>query len=401
MPKRLDIAIVGAGPAGLAAALFLHRDGHRVRIFERFDKPKPLGSGLILQPTGQAVLASLGLWERMHALGTPIERLIGHDAKTGRVVLDMRYAALRSLGHGLGVHRAALFDVLHDAVVAEGIEIATTRKADAVEGGHLVLAGRREGPFDLIVDASGSSSPLRAHLPGAKPARTLEFGAIWGTVPWVDAGFDHAALTQRYERASVMIGVLPIGRQGADGPPLASFFWSLRPREHESLIAAGYDAWADRVRTLWPETAPHLEALGSFDALRLARYAHATLPTPVGERLVAIGDAAHSTSPQLGQGANMALLDARALSLALREADLTTALAGYATLRRWHVRLYQLLSLSFTPLYQSDSRWLPVLRDILVPIATTVPPLPQFLALLVAGRLLDPLSRLQLEAVAR
>ena len=54
--------------------------------------------------------------------------------------------------------------------------------------------------------------------------------------------------------------------------------------------------------------------------------------------------------------------------------------------------LYQALSLTLTPFYQSDSRWLPVLRDILVPIATTVPPLPQFLAALVAGRLLDPLQ---------
>jgi hypothetical protein len=52
-----------------------------------------------------------------------------------------------------------------------------------------------------------------------------------------------------------------------------------------------------------------------------------------------------------------------------------------------------------TPFYQSDSRWLPVLRDVLVPIANTVPPLPQFLAALVAGRLLDPLKRLELTPV--
>jgi hypothetical protein len=57
-----------------------------------------------------------------------------------------------------------------------------------------------------------------------------------------------------------------------------------------------------------------------------------------------------------------------------------------------------MLSLSFTPLYQSDSRWMPILRDALVPIATTVPPLPQFLALLVAGQLLTPLPALELSA---
>jgi 2-polyprenyl-6-methoxyphenol hydroxylase-like FAD-dependent oxidoreductase len=112
-----------------------------------------------------------------------------------------------------------------------------------------------------------------------------------------------------------------------------------------------------------------------------------------------VGDAAHSTSPQLGQGANMALLDARALTLALRMADVADALATYAWLRRRHVRLYQALSLMLTPAYQSDSRVLPVLRDLAVPIAAAVPPLPQMLATLVAGRLLDPFRALQLEAV--
>ena len=52
----LDIAVAGAGPAGLAAALALGSQGHRVVVFDQFDTPKPLGSGLILQPTGLAVL---------------------------------------------------------------------------------------------------------------------------------------------------------------------------------------------------------------------------------------------------------------------------------------------------------------------------------------------------------
>ena len=48
MSRSYDIAIAGAGPAGLAAALYLKRAGHKVTIFERFDAPKPVGSGLIL-----------------------------------------------------------------------------------------------------------------------------------------------------------------------------------------------------------------------------------------------------------------------------------------------------------------------------------------------------------------
>lgn len=400
MPKTLDIAMAGAGPAGLAAALSLHRDGHRVRIFERFETARPIGSGLIIQPTGQAVLADLGLWELVRAFGQRIDRLIGHDARSGRTVLEMRYAAVPTLGRGLGIHRAALFNVLHDAVVAAGIPIETARTVTGAENGRLVFSQGTEGPFDLIVDALGSSSPLRLLLPGVHPPLNLEFGAIWGTVPWIDEGFEANALMQRYVGANVMIGVLPIGRQVAEGPPLAAFFWSLKVRGHAELLAEGYAAWRERVQSLWPETASHLDALGGFDSLSLARYAHQTVPMPVGQRLVAIGDAAHSTSPQLGQGANMALLDARALTLALRDSDLAAGLARYAKLRRWHVRLYQALSYTLTPFYQSDSRWLPVLRDILVPISTTVPPLPQFLAALVAGRLLDPVKLLELEPIS-
>jgi 2-polyprenyl-6-methoxyphenol hydroxylase-like FAD-dependent oxidoreductase len=398
MPK-LDIAVARAGPAGLSAALALTRGGHRVRIYERFETARPIGSGLIIQPTGQAVMTELGVFEAIRRLGQPLDRLIGHDAQSGRTVLDMRYAALPGLGRGLGVHRAALFNVLHDAVVSVGIPIETGMTVSGMDGGHLVCGQKREGPFDLVVDALGANSPLRALLPDAGQPRPLEFGAIWGTVPWRERGFDSTALMQRYQGASVMIGKLPIGSQVLDGPRLGAFFWSLKWKDHQALLDQGFEAWRSRVHSLWPETASHLEALESFGSLNLARYQHQTVRRPVGDRLVAIGDAAHSTSPQLGQGANMALLDAWALTVALRGGEVAAALGSYAAMRRWHVRVYQALSLTLTPFYQSESRALPILRDIVVPIATTVPPLPQFLAALVAGKLLNPLKRLGLKPV--
>ena len=227
--------------------------------------------------------------------------------------------------------------------------------------------------------------------------RALRFGALWGTVPWVDVGFDRSALQQRYEQAAVMIGVLPIGRQRLGGPPLAAFFWSLKVGDYETLKARGIEAWKDRLHRLWPETAPHLAAIESFDDLSLARYAHHTMPTPVGEGIVFVGDSAHATSPQLGQGANMALLDARALALALECESIEAALDRYVGLRRWHVRLYQALSYAFTPFYQSDSIVLPLLRDFMVAFVARVPPAPRFLAAMVAGSLLSPVRRLELK----
>src|ERR1700761_105367 len=107
MGRTAQIAILGCGPAGLAAALLLARDGHRVTLFERFDSPRPLGSGLMVQPVGLAVLGELGLGH-IRALGARIDRLIGHAEPSKRTALSVRYEALgRRAGYGVGVHRAS------------------------------------------------------------------------------------------------------------------------------------------------------------------------------------------------------------------------------------------------------------------------------------------------------
>jgi 2-polyprenyl-6-methoxyphenol hydroxylase-like FAD-dependent oxidoreductase len=405
MGRSLQIAIVGAGPAGLAAALLLRRAGHMVTVFERFETPRPVGSGLILQPTGLTVLHHLGLFDAITLLGSRIDRLLGSDARSGRTVLDVRYAAQRKGRFGLAVHRAALFGVLYEAALAEGIAIETGVGIDGLDvsgGGAWLMAdaGRRVGPFDLAVDASGSRSRLKMLAPGAREPRALAYGAWWASLNWRGEGFDAHALTQRYRRASVMIGVMPIGRATVDGMEQAAFFWSLKPEDAAAAEAAGLDAWKDRVRALWPETNAYLEQVERFDQLTLARYGHHTLPLPAGRNLAVIGDAAHSTSPQLGQGANMALLDAAALAHAVEtQPDIEAALDAYCRARRWHVRVFQMLSLAFTPFYQSDGAMLPFARDRLVATIAKIPPGPQLLASMVAGTVIDPFGRTGLAEV--
>ena len=85
MVQSLHIAICGAGPAGLSAAIALGRLGHRITLFDQFDAPKPLGSGLILQPTGLAVLDWLGVGPRINGLGARIDRLYGKASGSGRL----------------------------------------------------------------------------------------------------------------------------------------------------------------------------------------------------------------------------------------------------------------------------------------------------------------------------
>ena len=394
----LTIAVAGCGPGGLATALLLHRDGHRVTLFERFDAPRPIGSGLMIQPTGHAVLRALGLDAQVQAQGARIERLFGQAGTPSRTVLDVHYAALgRRAGFGTGIHRASLFAVLHDAVVRERIAIETERTIVASEtvedGRRLVFAdGRASGAFDLVVDALGTRTPL------APPTgRELAYGALWASLDWPDGGFDGAALEQRYRAASMMAGVLPIGRPPHAGRSQAAFFWSLRADRLESWRAAGIDAWKAQVTALWPAMTPLLAQIAHADQLTFARYAHRTLPRPAGERMIHIGDAWHSASPQLGQGANMALLDAYALARALRRPGPVDAAIGHAiAARRRHVRLYQGMSALFTPVYQSDSRILPLLRDRLVGPLSRVWPATWIQAAMVSGLVGDPLAALDL-----
>ena len=197
-----------------------------------------------------------------------------------------------------------------------------------------------------------------------------------------------------------MIGVLPIGRPQADAEEMAAFFWSLKPADAERVRQAGIDAWKERLVSLWPDCRAFTDQIDSFDQLVLARYGHHTLMRPSGRRLAVIGDSAHSTSPQLGQGANMALLDAAALAHALASSrDVEDALDSYVRARRLHVRVFQALSRMFTPFYQSDSVLLPFLRDRLVASIAKLPPAQRLLASMVAGTLVDPFAKAGLEEV--
>lgn len=390
----MRVAVAGCGPAGLAAALLLHRDGHGVTLFERFDPPRPLGSGLMIQPVGLAVLKAMGLGEALLAHAARIDRLHGRAGR--RTVLDVRYAALGPAMFGLGVHRATLFAILHGAAVAAGISIETgrnvTRAAMASDGRRLLFQdGSTAGPFDLLVDALGVRSVLTPPT-----TRALTYGALWASLP-LPEGLDAHALQQRYVGAHTMAGVLPIGRLPGQAQQQAAFFWSIRGDKLPKWRTAGLPPWKAQVAALWPEAQPLLVAITDPAQLTHASYAHRTLDTPAEEALIHIGDSWHATSPQLGQGANMALLDAWALAKALREhGTLADALAATVAMRTRHVRRYQRMSRWLTPIYQSDSRLLPLLRDWLVGPFANIWPVPRIQAAMVAGAVGAPLTPLGL-----
>ncbi|HKR76769.1 MAG TPA: NAD(P)/FAD-dependent oxidoreductase [Rhodanobacter sp.] len=362
----MRIAIVGYGAAGQAASLFLAGQGHRLSVFEQASAPGPVGAGFLLQPTGLAVLAQLGLHEQALAQGQRIEALHGCNQR-GRQVMAMRYADHAPDCFGLGMSRGSLFALLRDAYAGAGdIHVGTRMVGVDAEAGILQdERGERHGPFDLVVAADGAGSRLRASLPGlARRDTVYPWGALWcllSAEAWVHAD----TLQQRYAGAREMIGLLPVGCRADRAGRWLTFYFSLPGEQLDAFDAAALAHLRERVAILWPEALPLLAGIEAPEQLQRARYRDVVMPVPHRGRVVFLGDAAHAMSPQLGQGVNMALLDAQSLAAALAgHGELAVALHVHARTRRRHLQVYQAMSRWLTPLFQSPHDRLAQLRDI-------------------------------------
>lgn len=359
----LRVAIVGSGSAGPATAIFLARAGHEVVLFERAREELAVGAGFLLQPTGLAVLRDLNLHEEVLEAAEKIHGLYC-ETKTGGVLLDLKYAELEEGLFGLGTHRATFLRILlhgmedAGAAVSWGAEATDLREENGKR--YLVFAdGREEGPFDLVVLADGARSRLRDQTGIPSRVDRYPWGALW-FIGKRTSEFSRDQLWQKVGSTRELCGFLPTGTK----EDLLSMFWSVRMDDPLPSL----EEWKKQVLSLVPKAEGFIEQVTSIDQLQKASYHDVRMKRWDAPGIAVLGDAAHALSPQLGQGVNLALVDAAGLVSCLGRFGLERGLIEFSRLRKKHIGFYQFATRWTTPFFQSDHLWLGKIRDLGFPL---------------------------------
>lgn len=336
MDRKLQVAVVGGGIGGLAAANALLRRGIDVTVYERAPALGEIGAGVFLTPNGVRLLERMGMAEALAAAGARLgagSRYYRHD---GSVVAPILTTDSTGWNGTYGMHRADLLEILVAGLPARDV-VRTGAHVVALEQDEdratLVMADGSTATADAVVAADGISSALQPYV--VEPSAPLHSGSVAyrGLVPtdevpgwprdasqlWMGEGKHFLVYPVRSGALLNYVGFVPSDEQTAES-------WSA-PGDPDALRAA-FAGWDPRIGELLSRVSTTYW-WGLYDRDPLPRW--------TSGRLTLLGDAAHPMLPHLGQGANQAIEDGVALAVLLAGADAASApraLQAYEDLRR-------------------------------------------------------------------
>ena len=326
MPAPRTATIVGGGIGGLCAALALRQVGIEATVYERAEAFGEVGAGISLWPNATRVLRRLGVLDAVAAQAGRIDALSvrGPD---GDVLSRSRID--QSDAPALCVYRPALVDALAGGLPSGACVFGKETVGIEAEGDRAVVrfADGSRVEADLVVGADGLRSAVRAYVQpeGAAPVYR-GYPVYRGIAPLPDS-FRPGEIFETWGDGA-RFGLLNVGG--------GRVYWYATHRAPEHAALAPDETKAELVRRFAAWHAPIPEVLArtpASDILRGPTYDRAPERGWHRGRAVLLGDAAHPTTPNLGQGGGMAIEDARALAGCLRDVPFPAALRRFEQLR--------------------------------------------------------------------
>jgi salicylate hydroxylase len=330
----IDIAIIGAGIGGAAAAVALQHAGFEVEMFEQAYQLREIGGAIVIREPSMVLLAQWGVLGQLRPKMVAVNKVEIHNGKGN--VLGTVPTAIEAGESELSycVHRADI----HGALISQ------------VRPGRLYLGHRlasvqnfpsyAEARFDngvcirahLIIGADGLHSIVRT-LVDATPMTFLNKVVHRTIVPGslLPANMPNDRI-RMWQSGDLVMNLIPI-RNGseiaisaaipAEAPP--EKLWSATTTDEISSLYADFDPLLTRlIKGRCTEITTH----PIYDKVPIAKWAEG--------HIVLLGDAAHPMAPMNGQGANQAIQDGGVLATVLsarQRDDLAAALAEYQSVR--------------------------------------------------------------------
>ncbi|KRJ71877.1 FAD-dependent urate hydroxylase HpxO [Acinetobacter pittii] len=330
----MNVVIIGAGMGGLTTGIALKKFGHQVRIFEQTEKILPVGAAISLWSNGVKCLNYLGLTDKIAKLGGQMDDLAYADGLTGDVMTQFSLLPLiEEVGQRpYPVARADLQNMLMDEFGRDQIYlgkkmVSLEDKTDSVE---VHFADGSSTQADLLIGADGTHSLTRTYVLGQQVQRRYAGYVNWNGLVEISEDLAPAQQWTTYVGEGKRASLMPV----ADGKfyffldvPLPAGLDNNRD-EYKKLLKQYFVDWCQPVQQL-------IERLDPQKTNRVEIHDIEPFTQFYKGRVVILGDAAHSTTPDIGQGGCQAMEDAiyLARSLQINTLGLEDALRRYQNKR--------------------------------------------------------------------
>lgn len=358
--------IIGGGIGGLCAAISLRKIGLDVAVYEQAEELRAVGAGLTIWANAIKALRKLGVAEAVVHRGAKIERGELRTA-SGRVLsrshpgeLEQRFGEPT-----IAIHRADLHDILLDALPPGTVRLNAkcVRFEDDEEGVSASFSNGQTDRAQLLVGADGIHSVIREQL---FPEVKLRYS---GYTTWrgVVETRDEAALGTTSESwgCGQRFGIVRVDTERVYWFSTANVNAGLKlsHAESKSYLLERFKDWHHPVRHLIESTpAEHILHNDIYDIAPMKKWCRG--------RVALLGDSAHPTTPNMGQGACMAIESSLALARCLRQSDdLAESLRRYERERMPRTAWITKQSWKIGRIGQFESRLLCTLRDLFVQLA--------------------------------